>query len=92
MHNLEVPEREDGKYLACTNEKKVSFFDTPKATSNLWEISYNNEQSCWDMRSATTIDGWMMYNRDLDRFAPYQSNETEFMVVMTLYRLTRTFK
>ena len=91
-YNLEIPEREDGCYLACTNEKKVSFFDTPKASSNLWEIEYNNAQNCWDMRSATTIDGWMMYNRDLDRFAPYESNETEFMVVMTLYRLTRTFK
>ena len=91
-YNLEIPEREDGRYLACTNEKKVSFFDTPKASSNLWEIEYNFEQSCWDMRSATTIDGWMMYNRDLDRFAPYQSSQTEFMIVMSLYRLTRTFK
>lgn len=91
-YNLEVPEREDGTYLACTNEKKVSFFDTPKATSNLWEIEYNNEQSCWDMRSATTIDGWMMYNKNIEQFAPYQSNETEFMIVITLYRLTRTFK
>lgn len=91
-YNLEVPEREDGTYLACTNEKKVSFFDTPKATSNLWEIEYNNDQSCWDMRSATTIDGWMMYNKNLAEFAPYQSSETEFMKVITLYRLTRTFK
>lgn len=91
-YNLEVPEREDGTYLACTNEKKVSFFDTPKATSNLWEIEYNNDQSCWDMRSATTIDGWMMYNKNLEQFAPYQSSETEFMKVITLYRLTRTFK
>ena len=91
-YNLEVPEREDGTYLACTNEKKVSFFDTPKATSNLWEIEYNNDQSCWDMRSATTIDGWMMYNKNLAQFAPYQSSETEFMKVITLYRLTRTFK
>ena len=91
-YNLEVPERENGTYLACTNEKKVSFFDTPKATSNLWEIEYNNDQSCWDMRSATTIDGWMMYNQNLAQFAPYQSSETEFMIVITLYRLTRTFK
>ena len=91
-YNLEVPEREGGKYLACTNEKKISFFDTPKASSNLWEITYDSEQGVWDMRSATTIDGWMMYNVDLDRFAPYENNETEHMVVISLYRLTRTFK
>ena len=90
-YNLEIPEREDGKYLACTNEKNISFFDTPKSSQNLWEIYYNNEQNCWDMRSALTIDGWMMYNVDKDWFAPYQSNETDHMIVITLYRLTKTF-
>ena len=91
-YNIELPEREDGKYLACTNEKKISFFATPKASSNVWEISYDDEQGVWDIRPGTTIDGWMMFNVAQDYFAPYQSDETEMMVVVSLYRLTRTFK
>jgi len=88
-YTLQVPEREDGTYLATTNTSKVSFFDSAKASSNLWDISYDKVENCWDIRSATNIDGWFMYNVSDHKFTTYKSNEVEYaMYVVSLYRLT----
>ena len=88
-YNLEVPEL-DKPYLAFTNEAKVHWENQPKKSNTLWSIEYDSSNGVWDMRTVTAGDGWMMYNKDIDGFAPYQSNETEMMKVMTPYRLTYT--
>ena len=88
-YTLEVPEREDGTYLATTNTGKVSFYDTAKASATLWDIEYDTAQSCWDIRSHTNVDGWFMYNANQDKFTTYQSNVQVDMFTVTLYRLTR---
>ena len=88
---FEVPGRENGSFLATTNEKKVTFLKTPKKGNNVWSVDYDNKQNCWDMRPAgTNIDGWFMYNKDINGFANYQSNETQFMIVVSLYKLVYT--
>ena len=86
---LEVPEREEGTYLGTSNTGKVSFYDSPKTTSVLWDVDYDNDQHCWDIRSHTNIDGWFMYNSSQDKFTTYQSNVQIDMFTVTLYRLTR---
>lgn len=88
-YTLEVPEREDGTYLAATNTGKVSFYDTAKSSATLWDIEYDTSQSCWDIRSHTNVDGWFMYNASQDKFTTYQSNVQVDMFTVTLYRLTR---
>ena len=90
-YTFEIPEREGGKFLGATNTANVSFFDTPKSDQTVWDVEFDTSQGVWDMRPSTNVDGWMMYNKDLQQFANYQSNETQFMFVMTLYRLTYTF-
>lgn len=90
-YNFEVLGSERSKFLGCTNTDNVSYFDTAKTTSTLWSLNYDTDNNCWDMRSATNVDGWMMYNKDTQRFANYQSNETQFMFVVSLYRLTYTY-
>lgn len=90
--NLEIETEDKPKYLGATNKENVSFFDSPKSSQTLWKINYDYENSCWDMRPATNVDGWMMYNSDIDQFANYLSNETDFMFVVSLYRYTRTIK
>ena len=85
---FEVPGRENGSFLATTHEKKVSFFDTPKKGNTVWSCDYDNDQNCWDMRPAgTNVDGWFMYNRGINGFANYGSNETANMIVVSLYKL-----
>lgn len=90
-YNFEVLGSDRSKFLGCTNTDNVSYFDTAKTTSTLWSLDYDSENCCWDMRSATNVDGWMMYNKDTQKFANYQSNETAFMFVVSLYRLTYTY-
>lgn len=87
---FELPEREGGSFLGATNTANVSFFDTPKSDQTVWDVEFDSSQGVWDMRPSTNVDGWMMYNKDLGKFANYQSNETAFMFVITLYRLTYT--
>ena len=88
---FEVPGRENGSFLATTHEKKVSFFDTPKKGNTVWSCDYDNDQNCWDMRPAgTNVDGWFMYNRGINGFANYGSNETANMIVVSLYKLVYT--
>ncbi len=89
-YTFEIPGRADGSFLAATNTANVSFFDTPKSNQTVWDVEFDNSQGVWDMRPSTNVDGWMMYNKDLQKFANYQSNETDFMFVMTLYRLSYT--
>jgi len=89
-YTFELPEREGGKFLGATNTANVSFFDTPKSDQTVWDVEFDTSQGVWDMRPSTNVDGWMMYNKDLQQFANYQSNETQFMFVITLYRLTYT--
>ena len=87
-YTFEIPEREDGSFLACTNTSNVSFFDTNKSSQTVWSVSYDSSNGVWDMRpGATLVDGWMMYNSDIDQFATYQSNQTEFLFVVSLYKL-----
>jgi len=81
----------NGKYLGTSNTSKVSYFDSAKSSQTVWSVEYDTDNNCWDMRSATNIDGWMMYNKDLGQFATYQSNETANMFVVSLYRLTYTY-
>ncbi len=90
-YNFEVLNSDRSKFLGCTNTDNVSYFDTAKTTSTLWSLSYDFDNNCWDMRSATNVDGWMMYNKSTQRFANYQSNETAYMFVVSLYRLTYTY-
>ena len=88
-YTLEVPEREDGTYLATTHTGKVSFYKSVNSSATLWDIAYDTSEHCWDIRSHTTVDGWFMYNADRDLFTTYESNETDLMRVVSLYRLTR---
>lgn len=88
-YTLEVPEREDGTYLATTHTGKVSFYKSVNSSATLWDIAYDTSEHCWDIRSHTTVDGWFMYNADRDLFTTYESNETTLMRVVSLYRLTR---
>lgn len=88
-YTLEVPEREDGTYLATTNTGKVSFYDTAKSSATLWDIEYDTTQNCWDIRSHTTVDGWFMYNSSQDKFTTYESNVQIDMFTVSIYRLTR---
>ena len=90
-YNFEVLNSDRSKFLGCTNTDNVSYFDTAKTTSTLWSLSYDSTNNCWDMRSATNVDGWMIYTKDTQHFANYQSNETAFMFVVSLYRLTYTY-
>ncbi len=87
-YTLEVPEREDGTYLATTNTGKVSFYDTAKSSAALWDINFDTAQNCWDIRSHTTVDGWFMYNSKEDKFTTYQSNVQIDMFTVSIYRLT----
>lgn len=88
-YTLEAFDREDGSYLATTHTEKVSFYDTPKVSAVLWDIFYDLTENCWDIRSATNVDGWLMYNVSADRFTTYTSNEqTGKMHVVSLYKLS----
>ena len=87
-YTLEVPEREDGTYLGATNTKKVSFFTKVNTIQVLWGIYYDTEQSCWDIRPTSNVDGWFMYDKNKDGFSIYQSNEIDHaMYVVSLYKL-----
>ena len=89
-YTFEIPEREDGTYLATTKEKKVSFYDTPKVSAVLWDVSYDTDVGAWDIRShSPNVDGWFMYNVDQSCFSTYTSNPTAYMFYMSLYKLTR---
>ena len=89
-YTLQIPEREDGSYLATTSTGKVSFYKTTNSSATLWDIKFDNEMNCWDIRSATTVDGWMMYNKTEGKFTTYESNEIEHaMYVVSLYKLSR---
>ena len=75
-YTFEIPEREDGTYLATTNQGKVSFYDTAVGA--------------WDIRShSPNVDGWFMYNVDTGGFTTYTSNPTQFMFYISIYKLTR---
>ena len=77
-------ENEDGYYLATTHTGKVTFI---YKTGNVrWEIDYDNEWSCCDMRSSSNIDGWFMYNQSADKFTTYESSEQVDMFVISLYK------
>ena len=91
-YNVELLDGDKGQFLHASNTENVWLYSTAKASSSRWNINWDNENSCWDMRPATNVDGWMMYNKDIQQFANYQSNETARMFVVTLYRLTYTFK
>lgn len=88
-YTLEAFDRDDGSYLATTHTEKISFYDTPKVSAVLWDIFYDLTENCWDIRSATNVDGWLMYNVLADRFTTYTSNEqTGKMHVVSLYKLS----
>ena len=88
-YTLEAFDRDDGSYLATTHTEKISFYDTPKVNAVLWDIFYDLTENCWDIRSATNVDGWLMYNVLADRFTTYTSNEqTGKMHVVSLYKLS----
>ena len=88
-YTLEAYGRKDGSYLATTHTEKISFYDTPKVSAVLWDIFYDKTENCWDIRSATIVDGWLMYNVLADRFTTYTSNEqTGKMHVVSLYKLS----
>ena len=88
-YTLEAFDRDDGSYLATTHTEKISFYDTPKVSAVLWDIFYDLTENCWDIRSATDVDGWLMYNVLADRFTTYTSNEqTGKMHVVSLYKLS----
>ena len=90
-YTFEIPDREDGSFLGCSNTENVSFFDTPKSSQTVWSVCYDSTSGVWDMRpGGTVVDGWMMYNADIDQFTTYQSNQTQFMFVASLYRLVYT--
>lgn len=91
-YNVELLDGDKGQFLHASNTENVWFYSTAKASSSRWSIDWDSTNSCWDMRPATNVDGWMMYNKDIQQFANYQSNETARMFVVTLYRLTYTFK
>lgn len=81
-------ELENEQFLGTSNTKNVSFFDSAKSSQTVWDVKWDSEQNCIDMRSATNIDGWMMYNKQIDKFTTYQSNEQDGkMYVVSLYRL-----
>ena len=89
-YTFEIPEREDGTYLATTNQGKVSFYDTPKVSAVLWDVHYDTAVGAWDIRShSPNVDGWFMYNVDTGGFTTYTSNPTQFMFYISIYKLTR---
>ena len=79
-----------GKYLATTHTGKVTYI--LKTGNVTWTIDYDNEWSICDMRSASNIDGWFMYNQKADKFTTYESNEQIDMFVISLYKLVRIYE
>ena len=90
-YNFELLGSDRSKFLGCSNTDNVSYFDTAKSSQTVWSVEYDKDNGVWDMRSTTAVDGWMMYNKSTGRFANYQSNETDFMFVVSLYRLTYSY-
>lgn len=87
---LEDPDRSGDKFLGVSNVSNVNFYASNNTSQTLWAINWDTSISAWDMRasSATTVDGWMMYNSSAQRFTTYYSNVTASMHLIDIYRMT----
>lgn len=87
---LETEVNESGKtkqkYLTAFNLNRVGFVNK---TGNIkWEIGVDPDDENLYVQSHANIFGWMMYNVDTQRFSLYDSNETQRMKLVEIYRET----
>ena len=87
---LEDPDRDGNKFLGTSNVSNVDFYASNNTTQTIWDIDWDNEQSCWDMRASsnTTVDGWMMYNSQHEKFTTYEKGVSSVLHSIDIYRLT----
>ena len=87
---LEVPDREGNKFLGTSNTSNVNYYASNNTTQTLWDITWDSSISSWDMRasSATTVDGWMMYNSQHQKFTTYENGVSEVLHLVDIYRMT----
>lgn len=80
-------ELSDGKYkyFAAFNLNRVGFVNKGNIE---WEIGVDVDDNKQYVQSHSNVLGWMMYNVDTHKFSMYDSNETEHMKLIQLYRET----
>ena len=87
-YNVELLDGDKGQFLHASNTANVWFFNTAKASSSRWNIYWNNSENCWDMRPASNVDGWMMYNSQHQKFTTYENGVSEVLHLVDIYRMT----
>ena len=87
---LEVPDREGNKFLGTSNTSNVNYYASNNTTQTLWDITWDSSISSWDMRasSVTTVDGWMMYNSEHQKFTTYENGVSEVLHLVDIYRMS----
>lgn len=87
---LETEVEENGKtkqkYLVAFNLNRVGFVN--KTGNTEWEIGVDPDDNNMYVQSHANVMGWMMYNVDTQRFSLYDSNETQRMKLVEIYRET----
>lgn len=87
---LETEIEENGKtkqkYLVAFNLNRVGFVN--KTGNTEWEIGVDPDDNNMYVQSHANVMGWMMYNMDTQRFSLYDSNETQRMKLVEIYRET----
>ena len=87
---LETEVEEKGKvkqkYLVAFNLNRVGFVN--KTGNTEWEIGVDPDDNNLYVQSHANVMGWMMYNMDTQRFSLYDSNETQRMKLVEIYRET----
>ena len=77
-------ESEDGRYLVCTNEKKVTF--TNNKGNKYWMFTFEDEGLY--VESTSNIYGQLMYDERKGGFSLYDSSPQVDMFLISLYKLT----
>ena len=73
------------KYFAAFNLNRVGFVNKGNIE---WEIGVDIDDNKQYVQSHSNVLGWMMYNLDTSKFSMYDSNETDRMKLIELYRET----
>lgn len=76
-------ENNEGKYLATTNEKKVTFVNNK---GNIHWLFIMEEEGLV-IESTSNVPGWIMYNAKYERFTTYESNPQVDLLLPSIYRL-----
>lgn len=85
--------KENKPILGAKNVGVLEFFSSPSSSQTVWQMEYLPDFTSWFMYpSATSVDGWMMYNAAIQKFSNYNStNGQNNMFYASFYRLTYTF-